>query len=119
MAGSKSGFARTWATMVFFLKTHRKATAVALLVVLGLILVFQNTHPVRTYIFFWSLRLPLILWAGLYALLGYAAGKGIEWAYQKRRRIRGGASASMVAGSPGKTGDASDPSASSLDTESE
>ncbi len=86
MVQSTSGFARTWATAVFFLKTHRKATAVAVLIILGLILVFQNTHTVRTYLFFWSLKMPLIVWAALCAGLGYLGGKGVEWAYQKRRR---------------------------------
>ena len=109
MPTSRSGFARTWATMVFFLKTHRKATAVAVLVILGLILVFQNTHQVRTYLFFWSIKLPLILWAALYAVLGYAGGKGIEWAYQKRQRRRGGQTGAQEgAGGERKDGSGSD-----------
>ncbi|MCD6496878.1 MAG: hypothetical protein J7M25_01055 [Deltaproteobacteria bacterium] len=75
---------RMWASLVYFLKTHRKGTAVAIGVALGLVLFFQNTHQVRTYVFFWSLKLPLIAWALFFAIIGYLVGKSIEWAYGRK-----------------------------------
>ncbi len=86
MSQSKGVLSRVWATLVFFLKTHRKATFGTIAVVLGIILFFQNTHPVQSNLFFWSLRLPLVVWALIWAVIGYLAGKGVEWGQARRLR---------------------------------
>jgi len=75
---------RRWTGFALFLKTHRKGMVVAIGVLLGLVLFFENTHEVRTYVFFWSLKLPLIAWALFFAIIGYLVGKSIEWAYARK-----------------------------------
>ncbi len=91
MGAEKPGLAsRVWEFLVFFLKTHRKATFVGIVVVLGVILLFQNTHPVRTNLFFWSLQLPLVVWALIFVAIGYFVCVGHGWARQRRlKRLRG------------------------------
>ena len=106
MSQSKGALSRIWATLVFFLKTHRRATFGTIVVILGVILFFQNTHPVRTNLYFWSVRLPLVVWALIWAVIGYLAGKGVEWGHARRiqRLKESGASPQGKAGSQGEDG---------------
>lgn len=73
-----------WDRLILFVKQHPRGILSALGMVLGLVLIGQNTHRVRAYFLVWTIHLPMVIWAVFYGGLGYLAGKGIEWFLQKR-----------------------------------
>jgi uncharacterized membrane protein YgcG len=56
---------------------------------LGLIVVLHNWRYTEAKLLIWTIKLPFILWAMIFMLVGYFTGKWIEWAIQQRRIRKG------------------------------
>jgi uncharacterized integral membrane protein len=67
------------------LKTKVKIAAGVVLAVLVLIIMFQNTDPVRTMLLFWPVELPLIVLLLLMLAVGFVLGLVSATVRNKRR----------------------------------
>jgi len=75
-----------WQKLVRFVREHPKGILAALGGILGVLLMLQNTHSVKSHFLFWSVNMPMVVWAFFFGGLGYLSGKGIEWALDKRKK---------------------------------
>ena len=61
---------------------------IALGVLLAVILVIGNLRSASVFLLVGDVSLPLIAWALIFAVLGYATGKWIEWSLRWRQALR-------------------------------
>lgn len=65
------------------LKSFR-AIVVVLLIVLFLIVAWQNSAPAGFYFLGFSSEMPLMLWLGLFLSIGFMLGVGLMWSNRRR-----------------------------------
>lgn len=61
-----------------------RTVVAAVLVVLALVFVFQNTSSRRVHLLFWSVSLPTWIWLLVIFVAGVAAGSLFPWLRKKR-----------------------------------
>ena len=66
----------------------RKIRLIALVVlfVLVLLIIWQNSDPIRLSFLVFSAVLPLMAWLTLFLLIGILMGVGLMWSYRRRPR---------------------------------
>lgn len=64
----------------------RKIRLVTLVVVLVLVLlvIWQNSDPIRLSVLVFSAVLPLMAWLALFLVIGILIGVGLMWSYRRR-----------------------------------
>lgn len=72
-----------------FVLDHPKGVLIGAATLLGLIVVFQNWTPTTAYLLVAPVKLPFIVWAMVFMVVGYATGKWIEWGWRQRKIRRG------------------------------
>mgnify|MGYP006292218053 CR=1 FL=1 len=75
-----------WDRLVQFVRAHPKGILATMGGILGVVLMLQNDHSVRSHFLFWTVKMPMVVWAFFFGGLGYLSGKGIEWALHKRKK---------------------------------
>ena len=63
-----------------------KLTSIAVLVVLGVIIILQNTQPVETRILFMTITMPRAILLMGTTLIGFALGVLVSFLFQKKER---------------------------------
>ena len=66
-------------------RPSRKLIASAVLVVLALVFVFQNTKRGRVNVFFWHVTLPAWIWLLVIFLVGVVVGSVFPWFRRQRK----------------------------------
>lgn len=75
-----------WNRTGHFLKDHSKGIVAFLGVVLGIVVMVQNGHSVESHLLFWTINMPMVVWAVFFIIVGYLGGKGLEWCWNRRKR---------------------------------
>ena len=67
----------------------RKIRLITLVVlfVLVLLIIWQNSDPIRLSFLVFSAVLPLMAWLTLFLLIGILMGVGLMWSYRRRPRV--------------------------------
>ena len=63
-----------------------KLTSIAVLVVLGVIIILQNTQPVETRILFMTITMPRAILLMGTTLIGFALGVLVSFLFQKKEK---------------------------------
>ena len=64
----------------------RKARIITIivLIVLLLMVIWQNSAETTLSLLFFSAELPLMVWLGLFLVIGILLGVGLMWSYRRR-----------------------------------
>ncbi len=76
----------TWSRIVQFLKDHPRGIFGFFGVVLGIVVMVQNGHSVESHLLFWTINMPMVVFAVFFIFVGYLGGKGLEWCWNRRKR---------------------------------
>lgn len=71
-----------------FLRDHPAGIIGALGVILGIILMVQNGHSVESHFLFWTIDMPMVVWAIFFMIIGYLGGRGAQWCWNRRKRLK-------------------------------
>lgn len=66
------------------LKSFRSIVAIVLVVLL-LVIAWQNSVPAPLYFLGFSAEMPLMVWLGLFLCLGILLGVALMWSYRRRQ----------------------------------
>ena len=65
---------------------HYRLIAILTLVLLLLLLIWQNSEATTLSLLFFSAELPLMIWLGLFLLIGLLLGMALMWTLRRRSR---------------------------------
>lgn len=63
-----------------------KMTGIAILAILGVIIILQNTEPVETRLLFFSLAIPRAILLMATTLIGFALGLLVSFLFQRKEQ---------------------------------
>lgn len=62
-----------------------RVAAICALIVILLLVIWQNSAKTTVTLLMFSAELPLMLWLGFFLLTGVLLGVALMWSYQRRR----------------------------------
>lgn len=71
-----------------FLRDHPAGIVATVGVILGIVLMAQNGHSVESHFLFWTIDMPMVVWAVFFMIVGYLGGRGFAWCWSRRKRLR-------------------------------
>jgi uncharacterized integral membrane protein len=65
---------------------HYRLVAILVLIVLLMLVVWQNSEATRLRLLFFSAELPLMVWLALFLVIGLMLGIALMWTHRRRSK---------------------------------